>query len=77
MKRCKTCKWWERDVEHIGPEQCRPCNSSKIGEPYHLYKRSTDKDLDILSYTYDEAGYILTGPDFGCVHHEDRDPRDV
>jgi hypothetical protein len=29
---------------------------------------------DLLIYTYDEGGGFWVGPDFGCVHWEDKDP---
>ena len=28
-----------------------------------------------LVYSYPEGGEFLTGPDFGCVHHEASDPK--
>lgn len=72
--RCKTCKWWQQDDDdHIGPEECRPCDCPKVGEGMWLYKHETQNDLDVLAYPYDEGGCILPGPKYGCVHHKEKE----
>lgn len=69
IPRCKTCKWWQQDKKHSGPDECRVCDCPKVGERSWLAKHGTKSELDILTYPYDEGGWILPGPDFGCVHH--------
>ena len=44
----------------------RICHADKLGEPMEVPEAP-----DALRYEYDEGGCIQTGPDFGCVHHED------
>jgi hypothetical protein len=65
MKHCKTCKWWTRKYRR---GKLFPCdNESKLGESDTV----DAKHDDVLLYGYDEGGRIYTGPEFGCVHHED------
>lgn len=58
MNTCDTCKWWNA----LPNSNDRFCLHPKVGglgdgkddEAYHDY----------------EDVYIMTGPKFGCVHHE-------
>jgi len=68
MGRCATCK--HRDANGY-------CRSDKITEA-SMYgdlpaeQRETPATRDMLIYTYDESGSFWAGPDFGCVHHEEK-----
>lgn len=68
MKLCKTCKHWGGPAKHGGAEHGRP-----LAECQHPKTRATSLDLP---WPEDGAGdaeewtNILTGPNFGCVHHE-------
>jgi len=62
MKNCKTCKWWAEQ----GEKKTRVCSHEKLTESFG---RQAYAD-DALTYTYTEDGWFLTGPDFGCVHHD-------
>ena len=72
MERCKTCKHWTpyatkypnggaREDERAGGI----CGSAKLVEDY-----GQGHGADMLVYPYSEGGEFWTGPDFGCVNHE-------
>lgn len=58
---CKDCKWWEKD-EHWG-DNVGICQSQKIADP------AIDAQAFQCTDKYED---ILTGPDFGCVHWEEK-----
>lgn len=72
MKTCKTCKFWtpcrtdtQRDGTKVVVGECDFCP-----DPNEL---STTLGVDYGAY--DDSGLyaqIVTGPDFGCVHHEEK-----
>jgi hypothetical protein len=64
MEHCKTCKNWKRFSTE--DEDGGECKSEKLTEP-----AGHDDETDMLVYSYDEGGVFWTGPDFGCVHHEE------
>jgi hypothetical protein len=60
MPTCKTCRWWESpsdERDHQGK-----CLHAKVSNGLDL--------ADGISDSYGD-GKMLTGPDFGCVHHEE------
>lgn len=61
--RCKTCKWW---ANQAWPEDgnMRECLHENVEGGIHGDDRLVAIYCD---------GEILTGPDFGCVHHEEKD----
>jgi hypothetical protein len=59
--RCKTCKWWKPAVV-VGTY----CECPKIREDW-----GGECGDDELVYDYSEGGGFQTGPNFGCVHHEE------
>lgn len=63
---CKTCAHWT-DEGGLSPRGYRICACPKICEPMDY-----DGADDSLVYEYDEGGEISTGPDFGCIHHEQK-----
>lgn len=63
MKHCKTCTWRVDGEEGF---ECK--NREKIGERLHTHEAD-----DALTYSYDEGGYFRPGPEFGCVHHEEKE----
>ena len=75
MKRCKTCKHWVPYLTaHPNGSLNSPaeraggfCESVKINESCGEETYAPD----MLCYTYMEGGAFWTGPEFGCVHHED------
>ena len=75
---CKTCRWWvdkpQPLVDHERPgDQFRECgNINKIGEAYRS-EAGEREVLDAMRYSYHEGGTFWTGPDFGCVHHEEKE----
>ena len=74
MERCKTCKYWtptngnfpsgdRRKPEGDGGQ----CHHDKLAESWGPDSYSNDA----LVYPYSEgAKTFWTGPNFGCVHHE-------
>ena len=73
MKRCRTCKWWSdvSDDDYIPQIPNFPnhkhCAHHKVGGG--TYNDNSRSGSDALN-SYESVG---TGPDFGCVHHDDRD----
>ena len=72
MDRCKTCEHWapcSSDTSFANRKNDEKaggiCRSDKITED-HWGRHGSDW----LVYPYQEGGYFWTGPDFGCVHHE-------
>ncbi len=60
---CKTCKYW-LVKERFSGGHCG--NGDKIAED-----DGQDYLSDMLIYEYSEGGRFWTGPEFGCVHHEE------
>lgn len=69
---CRSCKWWrtDDDGEYIfgvaGGEQHKPCEHPKVGGG--SYGDSARRGHDALN-SYET---ISTGPDFGCIHWEEK-----
>lgn len=73
MPRCKTCLWWncgqENEMACSQNPNFRICdNLERLGESQSV---DTTRN-DVLQYSYDESGCIYTGPEFGCVHYEQK-----
>lgn len=69
MNRCKTCKHWTPEEDRF--ENVGTCYHDKLAE----YTGRGSCAPDALIYPYDEgAGHFWTGPEFGCVHHEEKQP---
>lgn len=60
--RCKTCKWF--DVRNWHSCQC-PKMVYGYGMP--------DADLDGMNVENDEGWGFIPGPEFGCIHQEDKE----
>jgi hypothetical protein len=72
MDRCKTCKHWAPCASMAHRENYKKaggiCSSDKIVED-----RWRGYGADMMVYSYAEDGEFWTGPDFGCVHHQQVD----
>lgn len=66
MPTCKTCKYWE--AEH------KRCHKNFVDV---LNDKREFKDDSMRVGVYPRIGdyvaYKFTGPDFGCVHHKERE----
>jgi len=62
MNRCKTCKWWVTEI--------------KWGNEYHFCEHpmfvSDSEKPDEAGIYNDVNSALMTGPEFGCVKHEDK-----
>lgn len=61
---CKTCWWWGREYA---------CACAFIGTT--LAEQSATLFIRIEATAADDTNleaHLYTGPDFGCIHHEDR-----
>lgn len=57
---CKTCGFYEPAV---GTRDSW-CKCPRVAELVD------DKEAgDFLTYPYNEGGYMIPGPNFGCIHH--------
>ena len=86
LPRCATCAHWKpyRDLypgNSWGPRKnagglC--IEGQHIGEPLQLPSVGGDHSYDgtytadRMVYSYDEGGDFWTGPEFGCVHHQEK-----
>ena len=59
MEPVNHCDWWKN-------KHCQ--NKDKIGKGICW---DEDKNVDQLSYSYNEGGVFQTGPMFGCVHFKE------
>jgi hypothetical protein len=58
---CATCRWWSV-VEYLyGMHECMVNSRHGLGEPDGIYV-APDTDCG--------GGTIVTGPSFGCIHHQ-------
>ena len=59
---CKDCKWWERHSGNVGGGNC-----------YELSPLDDDFIKDgIYAWVSDSRSAIAVGPDFGCIHWEQK-----
>ncbi len=87
MKTCKTCKWWKDEEDRLDRyTNAKKCTSPHVHfariNSYVADERllTTDEDeRDPLPPTdagvLDGSGYwgaLFPGPDFGCIHHEEK-----
>jgi len=62
MKRCKTCIWWRNGAcVVVGTLEA-------VSNPNTLFCIDAGADDDQGSWEL-----LLTGPDFGCIHHQGKD----
>lgn len=71
MNTCDTCKWWGNKKEaysDTGSDNIKPCGSPCIDTDY------TGEDCAEVENNghQDERSFFITGPKFGCVHHESK-----
>lgn len=77
MKTCKTCKWWDKDgsrsQKHQQTQLCL-CPSISSSASNAEWCPNTFNVTGSNAELIDGSGYLAllrTGPDFGCVHHEE------
>ena len=68
LNTCKDCKWWDG----LPTDSYNDCSHDKI---YHYCPDYMERLPDALMVYYleDKGGSIQTGPDFGCVHWEEKE----
>lgn len=66
MNNCKTCKYWgKKRKEHPHMKTCRAPNI------FYGYHHKIDELPNTSALVEDDEGWgMFTGPDFGCVLHE-------
>ena len=70
---CKTCKFFkvETHTSSSGYTSHRiKCSSEKFSDDYNQPK---EESKDMLLYSYQENGKFYPGPDFGCIHHTEKE----
>ena len=66
MKRCKDCKWWDRDEDEA--------KGMGRGRCLKAMEKWADNSEESLMITLDGSHYmalLLTKPDFGCILFEE------
>lgn len=75
---CKNCKYWENS--DIGSYYgCKKGEYGECSSNKFCYQESNKDEKDNLVY-WDYEGYsagVMTGSDFGCVHFEPREVKNV
>ena len=64
MKTCKNCKWWSISFEN-------DCDFVKSNHASHK-----SIQFEMIGLPKDDRGlgaFLVTGPDFGCIHFEQKD----
>lgn len=70
METCKTCSFWERNVRANDSRNHGECRVVSLS-----YNSNALPAGVAISYDFDrELGNLVTGPNFGCVHHEIKVP---
>lgn len=77
MNTCKTCKWWTHyegvtSLSEAGFNRCANPSLSRQDRSWKTGQLASD-NLEIVTGN-PTRGYICTGPDFGCIHHESKIP---
>ncbi len=67
MWRCKTCRHWDADGEFA--QLCRSTEHVARSEPVAIAEGA---ELVLVEPHFEGASWIMTGPEFGCVHWEAR-----
>lgn len=68
-KTCATCIYW-KPLEFHFTGKFRQCTHSKIRKEFTLIDLPLEFfESDEAVVEYDEEWGILTGPEFGCIHH--------
>lgn len=66
MKRCKTCRWW------VGERECDFGNTTIAAK---LFAEKPEVRFEVVAGAADDHNLwseLRTGPDFGCIHHEEQ-----
>lgn len=66
MNTCKTCRYWGEGF-YRDDDADRICDHPKHGECVDSNHKGA---TDLLIYPYSEGASFITGPNFGCIHHE-------
>ncbi len=81
MGTCKTCEYWDSDdfdaYDQRSPEsKAALAAEGELPSGYCCHPKLSPKDNwpgESLDSVTDHGGILTVGPDFGCVHHEERD----
>ena len=69
-KTCKSCNWWDDTVRVLDEES--NCRCPKLRYVDYPDSPTEDKDKLVVSDSERYHAYILTGPDFGCIHYKEK-----
>lgn len=67
MNTCKSCKWWGVNLADAHLQD--GYGSCDFPEMLEDVRHQIPADDNAYCYT-NEPGNIMTGPNFGCIHHE-------
>ncbi len=66
MPSCKTCHWYRNETL---PDIWKTCKCPKMVYGYW----SSESDDDGVRIENDEGWGMIPGPNFGCIHHKDKE----
>lgn len=64
---CKTCRWWGLLGSHTDLPM-KACSAPHLTDADDICDHPTHAMID----AEEGSGKLVTGPDFGCIHHEER-----
>ncbi len=67
MFSCKTCHWYKNETL---PDSLLTCKCPKMFYGYR--NRDGDQAEDGVLIENDEGWGMIPGPNFGCIHHKDK-----
>jgi len=70
---CKTCRWWENMRDGYGTCDCPKMHHRALSPEGIGYAFALRRSLVFKRYSRMYVGPTLTGPDFGCIHHEPKE----
>ena len=78
MNHCKDCAYW-RDWEKLTKNKEHTIDDYKTCMHPNMSHSSKNALVALDSFALHARGsrfpYLITGPDFGCVHHKEKDEK--
>ncbi len=72
MQTCKTCKWWLEVTDRQLKSMAEQSLSLKCECGVLNAKGGDDGIRFETEWPWDGEEWFVTGPDFGCIHHEEK-----
>jgi len=67
--RCRTCKYWSQQVEWCAYKGFAYCHAPLMVNQNVFDYDNLPLSGVIIEDEFDSGEELITGPDFGCIHH--------